>query len=229
MDGEGKPPRWGFKYFYGEEADKKIKKYPDYMDLLKDPNIEAVVIALPLHLHAKVAIEAMQHGKHVLCEKLMAWNVGQCKKMIEVAEKENRILTIGHQRHYSLLYAHALEVIKAGTLGDVRHIRALWHRNNAWPKINDKGEVIKDENGIVYHDGWHPPIREEDRKELEGKIKDLGYKNMEELVRWRLFNRTGGGLMAELGSHQLDASSIFLGKVHPLAVSGVEVQVLLSR
>jgi len=40
-------------------------------------------------------------------------------------------------------------------------------------------------------------------------------------VRWRLYNRTGGGLMAELGSHQLDACSIFLGKVHPLAVSGI--------
>src|SRR5262249_49476257 len=42
-----------------------------------------------------------------------------------------------------------------------------------------------------------------------------------ELVRWRLYNRTGGGLMAELGSHQLDACSIFLGKVKPLSVSGV--------
>src|SRR5205807_410649 len=39
--------------------------------------------------------------------------------------------------------------------------------------------------------------------------------------RWRLYEKTGGGLMAELGSHQLDASSIFLGKVKPLAVSGV--------
>ena len=221
MDGEGKPPRWGFKYFYGDDADKKITSYANYKDLLANKDIEAVVIALPLHLHAKVAIDAMKAGKHVLCEKLMAWNVDQCKKMIAVAEETNRILTIGHQRHYSLLYAHAVEVIKAGTLGDVRHIRALWHRNNAWPKIDDKGEIIKDKNGIVYHDGWHPPIRPEDREALEAKVKDLGYKNMEELVRWRLFNRTGGGLMAELGSHQLDACSIFLGKVHPLAVSGV--------
>jgi predicted dehydrogenase len=221
MDGEGKPPRWGFKYFYGNDADKKIVSYPDYKKLLDNKDIEAVVIALPLHLHAQVAIDAMKAGKHVLCEKLMAWNVHQCKEMIKVAEETNRILTIGHQRHYSLLYAHALEVIKAGTLGDVRHIRALWHRNNAWPKINDKGEIIKDEHGIVYHDGWHPPIRPEDREALDAKIKDLGYKNMEELIRWRLFNRTGGGLMAELGSHQLDACSIFLGKVHPLAVTGV--------
>jgi predicted dehydrogenase len=44
---------------------------------------------------------------------------------------------------------------------------------------------------------------------------------MEQLVRWRLYLKTGGGLMAELGSHQLDACSIFLGKVRPLAVSGI--------
>jgi predicted dehydrogenase len=44
---------------------------------------------------------------------------------------------------------------------------------------------------------------------------------MKELVRWRLFKRTGGGLMAELGSHQLDACSIFLGKVKPVAVTAV--------
>ena len=53
-------------------------------------------------------------------------------------------------------------------------------------------------------------------------IEDMvGYKSLDELVRWRLYNRTGGGLMAELGSHQLDACSIFLGKKHPLAVTGI--------
>jgi predicted dehydrogenase len=55
----------------------------------------------------------------------------------------------------------------------------------------------------------------------DSEVKKYGYKSLEELLRWRLYNRTGGGLMAELGSHQLDACSIFLGKVHPLAVSGV--------
>src|SRR6201999_1661912 len=48
-----------------------------------------------------------------------------------------------------------------------------------------------------------------------------GYKSLDELVRWRLYDRTGAGLMAELGSHQLDACSIFLGKKHPLAVTGI--------
>src|SRR5262249_7961879 len=56
-------------------------------------------------------------------------------------------------------------------------------------------------------------------QDLLGEKHD--YKSMEELVRWRLYERTGGGLMAELGSHQLDACSIFLGKKRPLAVTGV--------
>ncbi len=221
--GEPNPPRLGFEKKYGKEARQNIKLYKDYKELLADKDIEAVVIALPLHLHAPVAIDAMRAGKHVLCEKLMAWNISQCKEMIKVAEETDRLLSIGHQRHYSMLYAYAVEVILAGELGDVKHIRALWHRNNARPKLDDAGKPVIDPQtkAIVYRDSWRPDIPEVDRAALAGRIRQLGYKSMEELVRWRLYNRTGGGLMAELGSHQLDACSIFLGKVHPLAVSGV--------
>jgi len=60
-----------------------------------------------------------------------------------------------------------------------------------------------------------------DAVELRDKIKGYGFESIEELVRWRVYDRTGGGLMAELGSHQMDACSIFLGKVHPLSVQGV--------
>jgi predicted dehydrogenase len=218
--GEQTGPRLGFDKIYGNDA-KQIKVYDDYKKLLEDKDIEAVVIALPLHLHAQAAMDAMRAGKHVLCEKLMAWNVEQCKEMIKVADETKRILTIGHQRHYSLLYAHGVELLRSGELGDIRHIRALWHRNNAWPRLDPKGHELTEHGHVVYRDGWHPPIPEEDRKALEATIHQHGYKSMEELVRWRLYNRTGGGLMAELGSHQLDACSIFLGKVHPLAVSGV--------
>src|SRR5262249_17632562 len=220
--GEEKGPRKGFNRIYGNDAKQKIKLFTDYKDMLNDSSlgIEAVVIALPLFLHAPVAIDCMKAGKHVLTEKLMAWNIDQRKEMIQVADENDRILCIGHQRHYSLLYAHAVEVMHAGILGDVKHIRALWHRNNSLPKLDKEGKEIP---GSI-QDGWHPDIKEEDRKALEKDIRKYGYKSMEELVRWRLFNRTGGGLMAELGSHQLDACSIFLGKVHPLAVSGTGVK-----
>src|SRR5262249_39431635 len=91
---EGDPKvalRKGFRKIYGAETDK-IKSYVDWEEMLKrEKDVEAVVIALPLHLHAKAATRAMQIGAergkpiHVLCEKLMGWNVKQCKQMIQVA------------------------------------------------------------------------------------------------------------------------------------------------
>src|SRR5262245_24329215 len=176
--GQPNTPRLGFEKKYGKDARGKIKLYHNYKDLLADKDIEAVVIALPLHLHAQVSIDAMKAGKHVLCEKLMAWNVRQCKDMIHAADETGKILAIGHQRHYSLLYAQATEVLKTGELGDVKHIRALWHRNNTWPRYDAKGEVITDDKKrVVLRDGWHPPISDEDRKALESTIHQLGYKS----------------------------------------------------
>lgn len=213
-------PRKGLNFHYGRNANQSIKVYDDIATLLADKSklgLEAVIIALPLHLHAPVSIQCMNEGLHVLCEKLMAWNITQCKEMIRVAEKNDVALSIGHQRHYSMLYAHAQEVMKSGVLGDVRHIRALWHRNNARPKLDAKGQEIAGQ----YIDSWKKEVDKKDREALEKDIRKYGYRSMEELVHWRIYKRTGGGLMAELGSHQLDACSIFLGKVKPIAVSGV--------
>src|SRR5678809_212515 len=71
--------RPGLNAVYGyksrEEAEKHIKVYTDYKKVLEDPNVEAIIIALPLFLHAPVAIDALKAGKHVLTEKLMAHNV----------------------------------------------------------------------------------------------------------------------------------------------------------
>ena len=191
-----------------------------------------VVIALPLWLHAPVAIEAMKAGKHVFCEKLMAHSVGECKEMVRVAHETNRLLAIGHQRHYSALYDNANYLVQNGHLGEIRHIRALWHRNKATPDARQgQGRQVplrrerRPRLRPATRPGtsstttrWKPPIPTDD---TNVDFKKYGYKSLEELVRWRLYNRTGAGLMAELGSHQLDACSIFLGKEHPLAVTGI--------
>ena len=70
----------------------------------------------------------------------------------------------------------------------------------------------------VYRDSWKP---RRSPRPTRIDFEKYGYKSLDELIRWRLYNRTGAGLMAELGSHQLDACSIFLGKKHPLAVTGI--------
>ena len=227
-------PRKGLNKIYGKDEAAKIKKYGTVEELLSaktELGLEAVVIATPLFTHKDIAVKCMEAGLHVLCEKLMARTITQCKEMIAAAKKNGVLLNIGHQRHYSLLYAHAAELVHDGIIGDIKHIRALWHRNNSWPfdataARNATGlKAIADEKRFKLpelQDGWYPPIYKIDADALtDDKVKALGYKNLEELIRWRCFDRTGGGLMAELGSHQLDASSIFLGHVHPLSVMGV--------
>jgi predicted dehydrogenase len=237
-----------------DEARKNVKVYTNgYKELLDDPNVEAVVIALPLHLHAEAAIKALRKGKHVLTEKLMGHDIAQCKEMGRVAHETGKLLAVGHQRHYSILYDNAVDTIRRGLIGDIHHVRAQWHRgnlpgNDSWqpPLPDDKmvEEISKKEAELSKAKG----SRLDDlAKRLEllklqyldhvVKAEDYGYEAktlengyvrsaLEELIRWRLWNRTGGGLMAELGSHQLDASGIFVSatrsdgkKVLPLSVS----------
>ncbi|MEX2561048.1 MAG: Gfo/Idh/MocA family oxidoreductase, partial [Pirellulales bacterium] len=239
-----------------DEARKHVKVYDqDYHDLINDPAVEAVVIALPLHLHDAVAIEAMRAGKHVLTEKLMGYSVAQCKNMARVSKQTKKLLATGHQRHYSILYDNAVDTIKRGLLGDLHHIRAQWHRTaDSWyqplPDETLKKELAEFEKKLA-------EAKDNARREaVSGKIAEIrqrlmdegvdaaryGYQEktlsegsnqyqctpLEELIRWRLWNRTGGGLMAELGSHQLDAAGIFCTAIRddgqkalPLTVSAV--------
>ena len=206
--------RRGLHKVMGRADADKVKVFNNHRDLLAQKDelvLEAVVIAVPLNQHAPVALECMDAGLHVLCEKLMAKTVTDCKAMIRKAEEQDLMLAIGHQRHYSMLYANAAHLTEMGLLGDVKFIRAQWHRNNSFPGSDAwqkwAGANVKDRELLT-------------KMEQDGSLEDFGYSTARKLIDWRLYNETGGGLMAELGSHQLDAASIFLGKVHPLAVQG---------
>ena len=240
-----------------DEARKQVKVYGAYEELLADKNIEAVVIALPLHLHAEAAIKAMRAGKHVLTEKLMGHSIHECKEMGRTARETGKLLATGHQRHYSVLYDNAVHTIgDARLIGDVHSIRAQWHRGNLPGKDSWKPPLPTDEALLSKMASWKRRLEESKPSEvdvwskrvaqLEAQLADsdvaaelFGYTEkqlpdgvsrtpLEELIRWRLWNRTGGGLMAELGSHQLDAAGIFISAMHgagkkvkPLTVTAV--------
>lgn len=127
LHGDGNDDRVGLIRKLGREKAMGIKLYRDHRELLKaHPEIEAVVIAVPLCEHARVAIDCLNAGKHVLTEKLMAHTVAQCKEMIRVAREKNLLLAVGHQRHYNVLYDNANDLIKNNLLGDIKFIRAQW-------------------------------------------------------------------------------------------------------
>jgi len=227
LQGDGDEIRTGLIRKLSAETAQKINLYRDHKELLnKHPEIEAVVIAVPLCQHAQVAIDCLKAGKHVLTEKLMAHTVTQCKEMIRVAKKENKLLAVGHQRHYNVLYDNANALIQKGMLGELKFIRAQWHRNNSFPGSDSwrpggytaesfKKKFKQDIEGLTEY------AKEKGGEDIDKFLStEFGYPSMERLVNWRLYNNTGGGLMAELGSHQLDAASIFLNKVQPIACFG---------
>jgi predicted dehydrogenase len=116
----------------GAKADlSNVARTTDFHELISDPNVHLVDICLPTPLHAQVAIEALRHGKHVLCEKPMGFDVGQCWAMEEAVRESGKQLMIGHCLRYWPQYVRAHEVIRTGEFGDV--IYANFHRSGGTP------------------------------------------------------------------------------------------------
>jgi len=103
------------------------RTYTNVEDLVKDEDVELVVVSTPNHLHAQHAILAMEAGKDVVCEKPMAACVADADRMIEVSHKRNRTLAIFQNRRYSPDFMKVREVIQSGVLGRIVMIRMAGH------------------------------------------------------------------------------------------------------
>jgi predicted dehydrogenase len=95
-----------------------VKTYQDYRDLVKDPEIHAVVVSVPTPLHAEVALAAIEAGKHVLCEMPLAENLGQADKIITAAEKKSVHLMPSLTFRFSPPFVKIKELMDQGKLGD---------------------------------------------------------------------------------------------------------------
>jgi predicted dehydrogenase len=184
-------------------ADEVLKKngrppathYADWHEMLQKEEIEAVMMAPPLWAHADLAVGCLDAGKHVLCEKMMAWDVPSCERMRDAARRNNKVLEIAYQRLSSPMYQAAYDgIFKTGVLGDLFHIRLAWHRNGTWRRKGD------------------PPSP-------DYNPSAWGYPDWDHLLNWRLYWKYSQGLMAELCSHQINAANWFLGSAPDAVVA----------
>lgn len=100
-------------------AGTTIQGYTDYRQLLAHPDLEAVIIATPDHLHKDITIEAAQAGKHVLVEKPIATTVEDGEAMIAAAKQANVKLMVGFTLRFVPHYVQARELIQSGKLGKI--------------------------------------------------------------------------------------------------------------
>jgi predicted dehydrogenase len=176
-----------------EEALKigaEAKGYDNFKDLLeKEKDVEAVIIATPLHTHAELILAVLAAGKHVYCEKMMAMTVDDCKKVGRAARDSKKVVQFGHQQHWNdwYLLGHKL-IYNDKVCGDhLTHMGAWWYRNGTWRRpVSDSEKSLID------------PAK-------------YGYKDVDELRNWRMYWKTSGGLMSELACHQIDMANWYAG------------------
>ncbi|QOV87776.1 Gfo/Idh/MocA family protein [Humisphaera borealis] len=102
------------------------KCYTDYAEMLKDPTVDAVVVSGPNSMHASQSIQALEAGKHVLCEKPMATTREDAKAMMAAAKKSGNYLMIALNQRLIPAHKRAKEIIDSGRLGKVLSFRTAF-------------------------------------------------------------------------------------------------------
>ena len=109
------------------------KVYTDYRELLQDKSIDVVHVLTPNRDHSYITVDALEAGKHVMCEKPMAINTAEAQKMIDAAKRTGKKLTIGYQNRFRPDSRYLKQVCEAGDLGEIYYARAQAIRRRAVP------------------------------------------------------------------------------------------------
>jgi len=163
----------------------RAKIYPTHRELLAEKSIDAVVVAIPDHLHAPVVLDALRAGKDVYCEKPLTYTPAEGLEIIAAAGK--RIVQVGSQGVSSDLETKAKKLIRAGRLGRITMIHAAINRNTA-------------------SGAWIYPIPPDASPETVNWAMFQGAASrrpfsLERFFRWRCYQEYSGGISTDLFVH----------------------------
>src|SRR5215467_780992 len=111
-----------------ETAVAAARDFPDvavergYRALLARPDVDAVAVVVPNHLHAEIGVAALEAGKDVLLEKPMATTLEGCDRLLAAARASGRVLSIGHELRLSAQYGRVKDLIDTGEIGTPRYL-----------------------------------------------------------------------------------------------------------
>jgi predicted dehydrogenase len=167
-----------------------VRKFRDHRQLL-DSDLEGVIVASPLHLHARHFLDTIAAGKDLYCEKTMTWSIPEAEQCLGAAKKSDRVIQIGLQHESSGALADARNWIANGLLGKITEVESWMSRNTPrgkgqWVREVPADCVAENVNWKAFLDGR--PDRPFD-----------GYKFM----NWRLFWEFSGGNVTENMVHQI--------------------------
>jgi predicted dehydrogenase len=184
----------------------KAPKYKDYRVMLeKQSGIDAVIITIPDHMHAAVAIDAMQLGKHVYLQKPLAHTIWECRELRKAAEKYRVASQMGNQGYSNEGTRQCAEMIWNGEIGNVTEVHA-WTNRPAWPQgITDTPA----ESPVPAWLDWDLWLGVADKRTYSDDFLPFS---------WRGFYDFGLGALGDMACHILGAPNMALGLTAPTSV-----------
>lgn len=195
--------------FYVKAAKEiKVKTYEKFEDLLARTDINAVVIAIPDHSHARVAIAACRAGKDVYLEKPMTFTIYEGQQLKKVVRENNTIFGLGSQQRSSAEFQHAVKLVQDGAIGKITKVNAFV---GAPPKPYDLPEetLPADLNWNMWLGSLPMPIHF--NNELDPPISLDPPVDEKIWGAWRWYKEMGGGFTTDWGAHMFDIAQWGLG------------------
>lgn len=176
---------------YLRKLGNDVRAYENYEDLLsKEKDLQAVIVATPDFWHAPITNTCLKAGLHVYCEKMMSNTIDGARSMVKTMRETGKLLQIGHQRRSNPRYLFTLNRLlrEAKFCGRLTAMQAQWNRavkeDFGWPKK------------------YEMPA---------SQLAKYGFKDMHQFRNWRWFKGLGGGMLSDLGAHQIDIFNWWTG------------------
>jgi len=179
----------------------ECRLYTDSDELIEDPEVEAVVISTPNHLHRPMAEKAFSHGKHVFTEKPMAPTVEDCRAMIRAAEEADRILEVGLLCRYNPQFHEFIRIIQSGAIGNVQMMFCKEFRAPFQNLLIQYAHTIRTGSRQFA-----------DSREAEKSAESAGCEiTLQEQQAWWRMRQISGGALVEKNCHHFDVFNWMLG------------------
>ncbi len=186
------------------------RRYRDYRELLAgEPDLHAVMISTPDHMHAPVAVAAMARGLHVYCEKPLTRTIAEARRLSGLARSKGLVTQMGNQGSASSDMRHGIEIVRAGVIGPVRAVHA-WTNRPVWPQGIARPEGADPVPDFLNWDGWLGVAPERPYKE-----------KVYHTFNWRGWYDFGCGAFGDMGCHTLNLPFRALQLADPYEIEGV--------
>ncbi len=196
----------------GRAAEKfpHAKRFFDYRKLLDDTQhqaFEAVIVSTPDHMHAPIALPAMQLGKHVFCQKPLTHTVHEARQMRQAAKRYNLVTQMGNQIQSHEFYRTAVKLVHDGIIGKVKEVHAWQSGKMGWILTDDRPAGMDPIPETLHWNAWL------------GVASTRPFKNsIYHSFNWRAWQDFSNGQLGDFGCHILDPVFMALKLTAPTSV-----------